>query len=167
MDSKELTYETHSAGETFALGEKLGKAAQSLDIIALVGDLGCGKTVLAQGVAAGMEVKEPVTSPTFVTVQEYHSGRLPLYHFDVYRSSELVGMMSELARTAYWVSFLEDLAFHDYIAYEGVILVEWADLLEDFLPPPYLRVEISKDLEKGSDYRRFTMRVIEDEDFSP
>jgi tRNA threonylcarbamoyladenosine biosynthesis protein TsaE len=164
---KELTHETNSAAETFALGERLGKAAQSFDLIALVGDLGSGKTVLAKGIAAGLGVTEPVNSPTFVTLQEYNSGRFPLYHLDVYRSHELVGMMSELARTAYWVSFLEDIAFHDYISYEGVIMIEWADLLEDFLPPPYLRIEIAKALEKGPDYRCLTMKVIEDEDFSP
>jgi tRNA threonylcarbamoyladenosine biosynthesis protein TsaE len=133
-------FELYSPAETHELGRALGEAAAAGDIIALSGELGCGKTVLAQGIAAGLGVAEMVTSPTFLLMREYRSGRLPLYHFDVYR----IGDLGEM----------DDLGFQDYLNGEGLTLIEWAEKVEPLLPPGYLRATIAKDLAKGLDYRR-------------
>ena len=134
-----MVTETRSPEETYALGEKIGKAAQPGQIYTLTGDLGVGKTVFTQGVAAGLGITEPVSSPTFTIVQEYDEGRLLFYHFDVYRIEESEEM--------------EEVGFADMIYGEGVCLIEWANLIEDILPEHYTRVTICKDLEKGFDYR--------------
>ncbi|MCL2052236.1 MAG: tRNA (adenosine(37)-N6)-threonylcarbamoyltransferase complex ATPase subunit type 1 TsaE [Lachnospiraceae bacterium] len=138
------TFETNNAHETFLLGEKIGKEAKSGAVIALIGDLGCGKTVLTKGIAAGLGIKEVVSSPTFVILQGYESGRLPLYHFDVYRVSDV----REMDETGYF----------EYVYGDGVTLIEWANLIEEILPAEYMRIEIKKDLDKGFDYRRINVR---------
>lgn len=135
--------ETNSAGETFELGKKIGQQAKAGDVYTLVGDLGVGKTVLTQGVAAGLGIEEPVSSPTFTIVQIYDDGRLPFYHFDVYR----IGDVEEM----------EEIGYEDYFYGSGVCLIEWANLIEEILPQECRRITIEKELEKGFEYRRITV----------
>lgn len=142
-----MIIETNSAAETFAFGEKIGRTAIVGEVYTLVGDLGTGKTVLSQGIGAGLEVQEPINSPTFTIVQEYDSGRLPFYHFDVYR----IGDIEEM----------EEIGYEDYFYGEGVSLVEWADLIAELLPQEVKRIIIEKDVEKGFDYRRITIEGID------
>lgn len=137
------TIETYSTGETFALGRQIGQQAEAGEIYTLIGDLGVGKTVLTQGVAAGLGIEEPVNSPTFTIVQIYEEGRLPFYHFDVYR----IGDVEEM----------EEIGYEEYFYGEGVCLIEWADLIREILPPRHIRITIKKDLEKGFDYRKIEM----------
>ena len=134
-----MVTETRSPEETYALGEKIGKAAQPGQIYTLTGDLGVGKTVFTQGVAAGLGITEPVSSPTFTIVQVYEEGRLPFYHFDVYR----IGDVEEM----------DEIGYEDYIYGEGVSLIEWANLIEEILPEHYTEIKI----EKGFDYRRISI----------
>ncbi|MCL2719233.1 MAG: tRNA (adenosine(37)-N6)-threonylcarbamoyltransferase complex ATPase subunit type 1 TsaE [Lachnospiraceae bacterium] len=136
--------ETNNANETFLLGKMIGEGAKSGDVIALTGDLGCGKTVLTQGIAAGLGINEVVNSPTFVILQEYESGRLPFYHFDVYRISD--------------VREMDETGYHEYVYGDGVALIEWANLIEEILPAEYMQIEIKKDLDKGFDYRRIKIK---------
>ena len=137
------TIETYSTGEAFALGRLIGQQAEAGEIYTLIGDLGVGKTVLTQGVAAGLGIEEPVNSPTFTIVQIYEEGRLPFYHFDVYR----IGDVEEM----------EEVGYEDCFYGEGVCLIEWADLIEEILPREHRRITIEKDLSKGFDYRRITI----------
>lgn len=139
--------ETRSAKETFALGKKIGENIRSGTVISLKGDLGTGKTVFTQGVAAGLGIEEPVNSPTFTIVQSYEGGRLPFYHFDVYRIGDLEEM--------------EEIGYEDCFYGDGVCLVEWADLIEELLPEGLVRVTIEKDLDRGFDYRRITIEGLE------
>ena len=128
------------AKDTYELGEKIGQMAKP---ISLTGDLGVGKTVFTQGLAKGLGIEEPVNSPTFTIVQVYEKGRLPLYHFDVYR----IGDIEEM----------DEIGYEDYFYVEGVCLIEWADLIREILPEQMCRVTIEKDLEKGFDYRKITL----------
>ena len=139
----ETVYESYKPEDTFAVGEKLGREAQPGQIFTLTGDLGVGKTVLTQGIAEGLGVKEPVNSPTFTIVQVYESGRMPLYHLDVYR----IGDISEM----------EEIGYEDYFYGEGLCIVEWADLIGELIPKEHTRIVIEKDLEKGFDYRRISI----------
>lgn len=138
--------ETFSAKETFQVGYNLGKTAQSGQLYTLIGELGVGKTVFTQGVAKGLEIEEPICSPTFTIVQEYDEGRLPFYHFDVYR----IGDPEEM----------EEIGYEDYFYGDGVCMVEWANLISEILPDSYIQITIEKDLEKGFDYRRITISEI-------
>ena len=115
-----MVVETHSADETFSLGINIGRKAKAGQVITLVGDLGVGKTVFTKGLARGLGITEPVSSPTFTIVQEYREGRLPLYHFDVYRIGDLEEM--------------EEIGYEDYFYGDGVCLVEWANLIEELIP---------------------------------
>ncbi len=135
--------ETYSAGETYELGKKIGEQAKAGEIYTLIGDLGVGKTVLTQGLAAGLGIAEPICSPTFTIIQIYEEGRLPFYHFDVYR----IGDVEEM----------EEVGYEDYFYGEGVCLIEWANLIEEILPENCRRITIEKDLSKGYDYRRITL----------
>lgn len=135
--------ETNSEQETFALGERIGRKVLPGTVITLQGDLGVGKTILTKGVAKGLDILEPVTSPTFTIVQIYEEGRLPFYHFDVYR----IGDIEEM----------EEIGYEDCFYGEGVSLVEWANLIEELIPAEAVRITIEKDLEKGFDYRRITI----------
>ena len=137
------TIETNSPEETFALGRRIGQQAKAGEIYTLIGDLGVGKTVLTQGVAAGLGIEEPVSSPTFTIMQIYEEGRLPFYHFDVYR----IGDVEEM----------DEIGYEDYFYGGGVCLIEWANLIEEILPPTYKQITIEKDLSKGFDYRRITI----------
>ncbi len=133
---------TESFGEkdTFELARSLAEKAEKGEIYALTGDLGVGKTAFTKGFAAGLGIDESITSPTFTFVQVYESGRLPLYHFDVYR----IGDVSEM----------DEIGYEDCFFGEGVSVMEWADLVEEIIPPEAIRVTITKDLTKGADYRK-------------
>ncbi|MDD6627781.1 MAG: tRNA (adenosine(37)-N6)-threonylcarbamoyltransferase complex ATPase subunit type 1 TsaE [Lachnospiraceae bacterium] len=132
--------ETFSAEETYTLGKKLGEQAKPGQVYTLIGDLGVGKTVFTQGVAAGLDITEPINSPTFTIVQIYEEGRMPFYHFDVYR----IGDVEEM----------DEIGYEDYFYGEGICLIEWANLIEEILPESYTQITIEKDLAKGFDYRR-------------
>lgn len=138
-----MAIESNCEKETYELGRQLGKEAQAGQVYTLVGDLGAGKTVFTKGLAAGLGIKEPISSPTFTIVQVYEEGHLPFYHFDVYR----IGDVEEM----------DEVGFEDYVYGEGVSLIEWADLIEEILPQHYTEVKIEKDLEKGFDYRRISI----------
>ena len=144
----DMKIETFSAEETHALGKKLGSEAKPGDVLTLVGDLGVGKTVFTQGFADGLGITEPISSPTFTIVQVYEEGRLPFYHFDVYR----IGDIEEM----------DEIGYEDYFYGEGVCLIEWADLIRELLPEHTGRIVIEKDLEKGFDYRRITLEGIDE-----
>lgn len=139
-------YETYSGEETKELGRKIGLRAKPGDVYTLIGDLGVGKTVFTQGIAAGLSIEEPVNSPTFTIVQVYDSGRMPFYHFDVYR----IGDVEEM----------EEIGYEDYFYGEGLTMIEWADLVQEILPPCRKEILIEKDLEKGFDYRRITITEV-------
>ncbi len=144
-----MIIETKSARDTGALGEFLGRQARPGQIYTLVGDLGVGKTVFTQGFARGLGITEAVNSPTFTIVQVYEEGRLPFYHFDVYR----IGDIEEM----------EEIGYDDYFFGDGVCLIEWADLIRELLPEQIVEVKIEKDLEKGFDYRRITLEGLDAE----
>ena len=135
--------ETHSPEETFAIGKSLGEQAVPGQVICLDGDLGVGKTVFTQGFAEGLGIDGPVNSPTFTIVQVYEEGRLPLYHFDVYR----IGDVEEM----------NEIGYEEYFYGEGVALIEWSTLIEEIIPETAIHVTIEKDVEQGFDYRRITV----------
>ena len=138
-----MIYETMSPKETFELGKKIGLEAKAGEIICLDGDLGVGKTVFTQGFAKGLGIDEAVNSPTFTIIQEYDEGRLPLYHFDVYRIADVEEMY--------------ELDCEGYFYGDGVCLIEWASQIRDILPDDCHQVTIAKDLEKGFDFREITL----------
>ena len=141
-----MILETRSPEETFQAGRKHGEEAVPGQVFTLTGELGVGKTVFTQGLAKGLGIGEPVNSPTFTIVQEYEGGRLPFYHFDVYR----IGDVEEM----------DEVGFEDYVMGEGVSLIEWANLIEEILPEKRTEILIEKDLEQGFDYRKITIREI-------
>ena len=145
-----MVIETYGADETFALGERIGRNAQKGEVYCLNGDLGTGKTVFTQGFAKGLGIQGPVNSPTFTILQQYDDGRLPLYHFDVYR----IGDVEEM----------EEIGYEDCFYGEGVCLIEWAGLIEEILPEHVITIRIEKDTEKGFDYRKITVEG-KNEDF--
>lgn len=138
-----MVIETWSPKETFAVGERLGKEAKAGEIYTLNGDLGVGKTVFTQGIAKGLGIEEPVNSPTFTIVQIYEEGRIPFYHFDVYR----IGDVEEM----------DEIGYEDYFFGEGLCIIEWAELIIDIIPNNAKKITIEKNLEKGFDYRRITI----------
>lgn len=138
-----MTIETFNEQETLALGRSLGGKAAPGEIYTLIGDLGAGKTVLTKGFAEGLGIRETVSSPTFTIVQTYNEGRMPFYHFDVYR----IGNIEEM----------DEIGYEDYFFGDGVCLIEWADLIHELLPEGIRRIEIRKDLKKGFDYRKITI----------
>lgn len=141
-----MVLETMSPEETFLVGKELGEKSIPGQVYTLTGDLGVGKTVFTQGLAKGLGIDEPICSPTFTIVQVYEEGRLPLYHFDVYRIADIEEM--------------EEVGFEDYVMGEGVSLIEWADLIREILPEKRTEVVIEKDLDKGFDYRKITITEI-------
>ena len=142
-----MIIETRSAQETYQLGVDIGRRAKAGQVYTMVGDLGVGKTVFTQGMAVGLGITEPISSPTFTIVQVYDEGILPFYHFDVYR----IGDISEM----------DEIGYEDYVYGEGVSLIEWANLIEEILPEQRIEITIEKDLEKGFDYRRITIEEKE------
>lgn len=141
-----MEYSSFSPSDTFKIAEELGKTAKAGDVFCLNGDLGTGKTLFSQGFAKGLRIEESVNSPTFTIVQEYDDGRLPFYHFDVYRIEDSEEM--------------EEVGFTDMIYGDGVCLIEWAELIADILPEHYTKVEIKKDLDKGFDYRMIEINCM-------
>lgn len=135
--------ETYSPEETFQAGKRLGEQAGKGQVYCLDGDLGVGKTVFTQGFAKGLGIQSDVNSPTFTIIQQYEEGRLPLYHFDVYR----IGDISEM----------DEIGYEDCFYGEGVCLIEWASLVEEIIPETAIEIRIEKDLEKGFDYRKITV----------
>ena len=140
------TIETFSPEETFAVGKEIALQAEPGQVYTLIGDLGVGKTVFTQGVAEGLGIEEPVNSPTFTIVQVYEEGRMPFYHFDVYR----IGDVEEM----------DEIGYEDYFYGEGLCLIEWANLIEEILPDRYTQITIEKNLEKGFDYRLITIEEM-------
>ena len=140
-------YETNSPDETYEIGKQMAQKAEAGTVFCLDGDLGVGKTVFTQGFAAGLGIEEPVNSPTFTIVQVYEEGRLPFYHFDVYR----IGDIEEM----------EEIGYDDYFFGGGICLIEWAELIEEILPEDRISITIEKDLSKGFDYRRITIAGLE------
>ena len=139
-----MTLESFSPEDTFRIGRMTGEKALPGQIYTLRGDLGVGKTVFTQGVASGLGIREPVNSPTFTIVQEYYEGRLPFFHFDVYRIEDIEEM--------------EEIGYDDYFFGGGVCMIEWPGRIEELLPEDCIHVQIEKDLSKGFDYRRITIR---------
>lgn len=135
--------ETFSEEETFALGEKIGREAIPGQVYTLLGDLGVGKTVFTQGVAKGLGISEPICSPTFTIVQVYEEGRMPFYHFDVYR----IGDVEEM----------DEIGYEDYFYGDGICFVEWANLIEEIIPTNRIQITIKKNPEKGYSYREITI----------
>lgn len=142
-----MIIETYGPEETKELGEKIGRQTRPGQIYTLTGDLGVGKTVFTQGLARGLGIKEPVSSPTFTIVQIYEEGRLPLYHFDVYR----IGDVEEM----------EEIGYDDYFFGNGVCLIEWAELIQELIPEQAIRIRIEKDSPKGFDYRKIIIEGME------
>ena len=143
-----MVYETYSAEETSALGEQIGREAKPGSVYTLMGDLGVGKTVFTQGIAKGLGITEPICSPTFTMVQVYEEGRIPFYHFDVYRTGDIEEM--------------DEIGYEDYFYGNGLVMIEWANLIEEILPPVRTEIIIEKDLEKGFDYRKITMKEVKE-----
>ncbi|MBR6308703.1 MAG: tRNA (adenosine(37)-N6)-threonylcarbamoyltransferase complex ATPase subunit type 1 TsaE [Lachnospiraceae bacterium] len=142
-----MRIESKSEKETFELGVEIGRKAKAGEVYTLIGDLGVGKTVFTQGVAEGLGITEPVNSPTFTILQVYDEGRLPFYHFDVYR----IGDESEM----------DEIGFEEYAYGDGVCFIEWADLIKGIIPKKHTRIEIKKDLSKGFDYRDIEITEFE------
>ena len=138
-----MVIETNTERETYELGVEMGERATAGQVYTLIGDLGVGKTVFTKGLAAGLGITEPVSSTTFTIVQIYEEGRLPFYHFDVYR----IGDAEEM----------DEIGYEDYIYGGGVSLIEWADLIREILPEHFTEIKIEKNLENGFDYRRISI----------
>ena len=137
-----------SPDETFSLGKEMGEKAEAGDVILLKGDLGTGKTVFAKGFAEGLGIPgNEVASPTFTILQEYHQGRLLLYHFDVYRIEEPEEM--------------EETGFFDLIGGDGVTLIEWPEKIEALLSGRFTEVVLEKQPENGADFRQITIKTVE------
>ena len=137
-----MIFETNSEKETWELGNRLAKEAVPGQVYALIGDLGVGKTIFTKGMAAGLGIEEPVNSPTFTIVQIYEEGRIPFYHFDVYRISDPEEMY--------------EVGFDEYLESGGVCFIEWAGLIDEILPEERTEITIEKDLSRGFEYRLIT-----------
>lgn len=141
-----IVKESNSREDTYGIGQELGEQAVPGQVFCFFGDLGVGKTIFSQGFAKGLGVDDIVNSPTFTIVKEYDDGRLPLYHFDVYR----IGDVDEM----------EEIGYNEMVYGDGVCLIEWANLIEEILPDHYQKITIEKDLEKGLDYRKITIEEV-------
>ncbi len=141
-----IVKESNSREDTYRIGRGLGEQAVPGQVFCFFGDLGVGKTIFSQGFAKGLGVDDIVNSPTFTIVKEYDNGRLPLYHFDVYR----IGDVDEM----------EEIGYNEMVYGDGVCLIEWANLIEEILPDHYQKITIEKDLEKGTDYRKITIEEV-------
>ena len=139
---KKMIIETYSQDETEKIGYDTAIKALPGQVYCLSGDLGVGKTVFTRGFARGLGIDEHITSPTFTIINEYE-GRIPLYHFDVYRVADPEEM--------------DYIGCDEYFFGNGVCLIEWAELIEDIIPENAVWIKIEKDLEKGTDYRKITI----------
>ena len=122
------TVKLNSEADTRMLGLEIANALEPGDVVALIGDLGTGKTALTKYIAEGLGVKEEISSPTFTIIKEYRSGRIPLYHFDVYR----LGSGEELL----------DIGAEEMLDGDGACVIEWADIVADVLPEDALAIQI-------------------------
>lgn len=147
-----MVIETYSEKETLEAGFKIGKEAKPGEVYALNGDLGVGKTIFTKGLAKGLAITEIVNSPTFTILQIYDSGRIPLYHFDVYRISDIEEM--------------EEIGYEDCFYGEGICLIEWAEIIKEILPPSYRNITIEKNIEITLDYRKITIEGVAHENIS-
>lgn len=138
-----MIVETFSEEETQNIAWELAKRAEPGDIFCLDGDLGAGKTAFSKGFAQGLGITEPISSPTFTIIQEYEEGRIPFYHFDVYRIADPDEM--------------DEIGYEDYFYGGGVCLIEWASLIEELIPEGACHIFIEKDPEKSFDYRKITI----------
>lgn len=138
------TIETFSYEDTYKLGQEMAQKAVPGQVVCLTGDLGTGKTVFTQGFANGLNVRDYVDSPTFTIVKEYHDGRMPFYHFDVYR----IGDVSEM----------DEIGYEEYFYGDGVCIIEWGRMIEEILPGNCIYIDIEKDRNKGFDYRIIHIR---------
>ena len=145
-----MIVQSFCAEDTYEIGKKIGQEAVPGQVICLYGNLGVGKTVFTKGLADGLGITEPIQSPTFTIVREYEEGRLPLYHFDVYRISD--------------VSEMDEIGYEEYFYSDGVCLVEWGKLIDELFPDNTTYISISKDLSKGFDYRKVEVATKEMED---
>ena len=145
-----MIVQSFCAEDTYEIGKKIGQKAVPGQVICLYGNLGVGKTVFTKGLADGLGITEPIQSPTFTIVREYEEGRLPLYHFDVYRISD--------------VSEMDEIGYEEYFYSDGVCLVEWGKLIDELFPDNTTYISISKDLSKGFDYRKVEVATKEMED---
>ena len=141
-----IVKESDSREDTYRIGRELGEQAVPGQVFCFFGDLGVGKTIFSQGFAKGLGVDDIVNSPTFTIVKEYDNGRLPLYHFDVYRIGDVYEM--------------EEIGYNEMVYGDGVCLIEWANLIEEILPDHYQKIKKKKDLEKGTDYRKITIEEV-------
>lgn len=140
-----MTYQTESAEETEQLGARLAGQLQGGEVIAYTGDLGAGKTAFTRGIARGLGITERVTSPTFTIVNEYPNGRLPLFHFDMYR----LGSSDELY----------DIGWEDYLSRGGVCAVEWSEIVEDAIDGNVIRIDLKNGASENS--RLITITGVE------
>ena len=145
-ENKIMILESQSEEETFLIGMKLGQEAKAGDVFTLIGDLGVGKTVFTKGIGAGLGIVEDISSPTFTIIQQYDDGRIPLYHFDVYRIGDVEEMF--------------ELGYEDYFYGNGLTLIEWANLIEEILPTRRKEITIEKNLNLGFDYRKITIKEV-------
>ena len=145
-ENKIMILESQSEEETFLIGKKLGQEAKAGDVFTLIGDLGVGKTVFTKGIGAGLGIVEDISSPTFTIIQQYDDGRIPLYHFDVYRIGDVEEMF--------------ELGYEDYFYGNGLTLIEWANLIEEILPTRRKEITIEKNLDLGFDYRKITIKEV-------
>lgn len=134
-----MIIEVYSVQEMMRLAENLAEKAKEGQIYCLVGDLGVGKTVFTKGFAKGLGIVEDITSPTFTIVNEYNSSKAPFYHFDVYRLNS--------------ADEFYDVGFEEYFYSNGICLIEWADMIPEFIPNDAIWIKIEKDLSKQEDYR--------------
>lgn len=141
-----MIFESFSEQDTFEFAKEMAQNACPGDIYALIGDLGVGKTAFTKGFAEGLEITEPIVSPTFTFLQIYEEGRMPLYHFDVYRISD--------------ISEMDEIGYEDCFFGEGVSLMEWADLVPEIIPAGAKQINITKDLSKGVSYRKITVETV-------
>lgn len=140
-----MEYISKSYEETQKIASDFARTLKSGDVICMYGDLGAGKTAFVQGMAKGLNITEPITSPTFTIVNEY-SGSLPLYHFDVYRIADSDEMY--------------EIGYEEYVYGDGISVIEWAELIEDILPDKCYRVTILKELANGDDYRKIIIEKV-------
>ena len=140
-----MEYISNSYEETQKIAADFAKTLKEGDVLCMYGDLGVGKTAFVQGLAKGLEIDEPITSPTFTIVNEY-SGTLPLYHFDVYRIADSDEMY--------------EIGYEEYVYGDGVSVIEWPQLIDDILPEKRYDIEIAKDYDKGENYRTIEIKEV-------
>lgn len=141
-----MEYISNSAEETKKTAADFAKTLKSGDVLCMYGDLGAGKTAFVQGLARGLGIGEPITSPTFTIVNEYY-GDMPLYHFDVYRIADSDEMY--------------EVGYEEYVYGDGVSVIEWAELIEDILPRTRYKITISRDISQGEDYRKIIVEKVQ------